>query len=163
MDTACDRRAAGRGRIRRLSRANLCNFNSAMAVPQASLPLAARFCPCGQIHRGDVDCWFVLGILLMYISSVMRFILFDSVLAKECHIRQGWSRRQGPGWRFFSGNCSTFCSFWRLIVLVGVPAGLRLGMGWLTSPRTLVPAGARRHRSVFRVLIFFVVVGVILC
>ena len=35
---------------------------------------------------------FVLGILLMYVSSVMRFVLFDSVLAKECHIRQGWSR-----------------------------------------------------------------------
>ena len=24
----------------------------------------------------------------------MRFILFDSVIAKQCHIRQGWIRRQ---------------------------------------------------------------------
>ena len=39
----------------------------------------------------------VLGIVLMYVGSVMRFVLFDSVLAKECHIRQGWNRRQGPG------------------------------------------------------------------
>jgi len=31
---------------------------------------------------------FVLVIVFMYIGSVMRFILFDSVLAKECHIRE---------------------------------------------------------------------------
>jgi len=44
---------------------------------------------------------FVFFIVMMYVSSVMRFILFDSVLAKECHIRQGWNRRQGPAWKYF--------------------------------------------------------------
>ena len=34
----------------------------------------------------------VLAVIMTYISSVMRFILFDSVLVKECHIRQGWQR-----------------------------------------------------------------------
>jgi hypothetical protein len=36
---------------------------------------------------------FAIGIILMYVGSVMRFILFDSVIARECHIRWGWNRR----------------------------------------------------------------------
>ena len=39
----------------------------------------------------------VLGLFLIYVSSVFRFILFDSVLAKYCEIRRYWVRRQGPG------------------------------------------------------------------
>jgi hypothetical protein len=78
----------------------------------------------------------VVGIVLMYVSSVMRFILFDSVLAKECHIRQGWNRRQAPGLRLF---------WWKLLylaatiavggVLVAVPLGFAFAMGWLKEPR----------------------------
>ena len=43
----------------------------------------------------------VLMVLFLYLSSVMRFVLFDSVVAKECRIRDSCSRRQGPGWRYF--------------------------------------------------------------
>ena len=78
----------------------------------------------------------VLGIVLMYVGSVMRFVLFDSVLAKECHIRQGWNRRQGPGARYF---------LWQLlyvlgmivgmVVLVGIPLGIAFLAGWLKEPR----------------------------
>jgi uncharacterized membrane protein len=79
---------------------------------------------------------FVLGILLMYISSVMRFILFDSVLAKECHIREGWSRRQGPGFRYFLWRLLyALAMFGGLIVLLGIPAALALAMGWLSDPK----------------------------
>jgi hypothetical protein len=79
---------------------------------------------------------FVLGIVFMYISSVMRFILFDSVLAKECHIRDGWNARQGPGWRYF---------LWKLLyalgmlaaifILVGVPVVLAFALGWFNNPK----------------------------
>ncbi len=71
----------------------------------------------------------------MYISSVMRFILFDSVLAKECRIRQGWSRRQGPGWRYFLWKLLyTLATFGVIIVVVGIPAGFAFAMGWLNQP-----------------------------
>ena len=61
---------------------------------------------------------------LMYISSVMRFILFDSVMAKECRIREGWSRRQGPGWRYFLWKLLyALVMIGVLIVLVGIPLG----------------------------------------
>ena len=28
-----------------------------------------------------------VGIILLYVSSVMRFVLFDSIVLRECHIR----------------------------------------------------------------------------
>jgi MFS family permease len=78
----------------------------------------------------------VLGIVLMYVSSVMRFILFDSVLAKECHIRQGWSRRQVPGVRFFVWHLLyTLVMIAGIVVLVGIPLGFAFVVGWLKEPR----------------------------
>lgn len=75
-------------------------------------------------------------IVMMYVSSVMRFILFDSVLAKECHIRQGWNRRQGPGWKLFLWQLGfSFVSFAAMVVLLGIPAGLAYAMGWFNAPR----------------------------
>ncbi|MFL6582483.1 MAG: hypothetical protein ACJ8G2_17205, partial [Burkholderiales bacterium] len=29
-------------------------------------------------------------VLLLYLNSVMRFVLFDGVLQKECRIRESW-------------------------------------------------------------------------
>jgi hypothetical protein len=77
----------------------------------------------------------VLGIVLMYISSVMRFILFDSVLARECHIRAGWSRRQDPGLRFFRWNllCAAV-TIAGAVALAGIPLGFAFAVGWLREP-----------------------------
>ncbi|MGA8489331.1 MAG: hypothetical protein WB711_02850 [Terriglobales bacterium] len=78
----------------------------------------------------------ILWILFLYVSSVMRFILFDSIIAKRCEIRRYWSRRTGAGLRYF---------VWQLLfilamavgmtVLVGVPAAFALAAGWLRDPR----------------------------
>ena len=79
---------------------------------------------------------FVLGIVLMYISSVMRFILFDSVLAKQCHIRQGWISRQSQGWRYFLFKLLyAFATFAAAIVLIGIPAGIAFALGWFNQPK----------------------------
>ena len=82
-----------------------------------------------------------LGIILMFASSVMRFILFDSIVTRECHIRWSWSRRLGPGWRYFA---------WKLLylvltvagigVLVGIPLALAFAKGWLKAPKEHLPA-----------------------
>lgn len=77
----------------------------------------------------------VFGVIMMYISSVMRFILFDSVLAKECHIRVGWSRRQGPAWRFFLWQLGyMLVTLAGITILVGIPAAIALGLGWFKDP-----------------------------
>lgn len=79
---------------------------------------------------------FVLWIVFLYISSVMRFILFDSILAKECHIRDGWNRRQSPAWRYFLWKIIyTLAMLGVLVILVGIPAGFAFAMGWFTSPK----------------------------
>jgi hypothetical protein len=96
---------------------------------------------------------FVFGILLMYISSVMRFILFDSVLAKECHIRRYWSERQGPGWRLFLWKLLySFATMAALLIVVGVPAAFAYGLGWFSPASQHVVA-----LVLSGILLFFVI------
>jgi hypothetical protein len=100
----------------------------------------------------------VLLIVFTYISSVMRFILFDSVLAKECHIGEGWSRRQGPGWRYF---------WWQLgfmlvtlagtAVLLGIPALFAFSAGWFKAPREHVLGLVLGGIALFFVMAFLLV------
>lgn len=105
----------------------------------------------------------VLGIVLMYVSSVMRFILFDSVLARECHIRAGWGRRQGPGIRYFLWKLIyTAVTLAGAIVLLGIPLGFAYVVGWLKEPShhilVLVLGGILLF---FVIMIFFVALAVI--
>jgi hypothetical protein len=96
-----------------------------------------------------------VGIILMYVSSVMRFVLFDSILARECHIRWSWSRRLGPGWRYF---------VWRLLyivlaaagvaVLIALPAALAHSRGWFREPQAHLPALILG--GIFLCVVFFV-------
>lgn len=78
---------------------------------------------------------FGLVALFMYISSVMRFILFDSVVAKECHIRQGWIRRRQQGlgyfvWQILLGLVALAAG----LVLVGLPLAFAWAAGWFVRP-----------------------------
>jgi len=93
-------------------------------------------------------------VLLTYISSVMRFILFDSILARECHIREGWQRRQGPGFGLFLWQLGFFAiTMLAGGILIGIPLLLAFTMGWFKAPHEhmagLILGG---------ILMFFVVV-----
>ena len=105
----------------------------------------------------------VFGLILMYVSSVMRFILFDSVLAKECRIRQGWIRRQGPAWKYFLWQLGyMFVILAAMAVLVGILAALAFGMGWFSQPREHVLGFVLGGIVVFFLLFaFFVAAAVI--
>ncbi len=62
----------------------------------------------GEVLR-EMLPWILLGalalvvliFLFMYVHSVFRFILFDSVLSGQCRILQSWGRRKGHGTRYF--------------------------------------------------------------
>jgi hypothetical protein len=103
------------------------------------------------------------GIILMYISSVMRFILFDSIIAKECRIRQGWSHRQIEGWRYFLWKILyLLATFFGLALLIGFPAAIAFGMGWLGEPKQhLLPLVLGGIVLFFVLLLFFVCMAVI--
>jgi len=77
----------------------------------------------------------VLSVLFIYINSVMRFILFDSVIARRCEIRRGWTRRQEHGWRYFVWQMLIFLgAIVGLTILVGIPAAFAFAVGWLKQP-----------------------------
>jgi hypothetical protein len=100
----------------------------------------------------------VFWILFLYVSSVMRFILFDSVIAKRCEIRRSWRRRHGPGLRYFVWQILFLLAMLvGLTVLVGIPAALAFAAGWLKDPREhLIPL------ILGGMFLFFVVMGFIL-
>lgn len=77
-----------------------------------------------------------IGLIMMYVSSVMRFVLFDSIIAKECHIRWSWSRRLGAGWRYFAWKVGyILVSLAGVAIVVGIPVAVAFGKGWLRDPR----------------------------
>jgi len=106
---------------------------------------------------------FTVGIVLMYISSVMRFVLFDSILARECRIGRGWSLRQGPGWRYFLWKLLyLFVALAGLALLIGIPAAFAFALGWLRAPKEhLLPLVLGGVVLFFLFLIFAVAVSVV--
>jgi hypothetical protein len=93
------------------------------------------------------------------VSSVMRFILFDSVLAKECHIRAGWRRRQGEAWKYFLWQVGFgLAMLMAMAVLLGIPAFVAFSLGWFTAPSEHV-AGLVLGGIVLFLLFFIVVVA----
>lgn len=92
------------------------------------------------LFAGLIALLIVLGmvfwILFAYVNSVMRFILFDSVVARQCEIRRGWNRRQRPGLRYFLWQMVFFLAMGvGLAILIGIPAVLALAAGWFTQPK----------------------------
>jgi len=113
------------------------NFSSAQHGSQGPLSLP-KIDPA--LLAGLIATIVVSGLIFMvvmtYIGSVMRFVLFDGVLRRECHIRQGWNTRQGPGLNYFFWSLTLgFVSFGAVIVLLGIPLALVYSAGWLTQPR----------------------------
>ena len=73
----------------------------------------------------------VLFFVFLYISSVFRFILFDSVLRRECSIGEGWQRWHRTGKRFFLWQLVYVFSTWLFFgLLVGIPLFIAAAAGW---------------------------------
>jgi hypothetical protein len=121
-----------------------CNFNSFnFPVPQGQRRgqgfLAAPFPHIDPSHiaqfAGLIAAVVVLAIILfflfLYINSVFRFILFDSVIKKRCSISEGWTLWHRAGRRYF---------LWQIVLLIaevlfmgfliGVPLAVAAMLGW---------------------------------
>jgi len=78
---------------------------------------------------------FVL-VLLLYINSVMRFVLFDGVIQRECRVREGWARWQSAGLLYFFWQIFMFLVVAAgMVILVGIPAAFGFAVGWLRDPK----------------------------
>ncbi len=73
----------------------------------------------------------ILFFIFLYINSVFRFILFDSVLKKRCSITEGWQRWHRAGRGFFLWQIVfMIAEFLILGVLIGVPLAVAAALGW---------------------------------
>jgi len=109
---------------------------------------------------------FVFWFALLYISSVMRFVLFDSVISKKCEIQNGWNRRQGPALHYFIWQIVFALAMGLgLIILLGIPAAIAFAAGWLTNPKQhlapLILLGIMVFLAVFAFLVLLAVVHVL--
>src|SRR6185437_13870765 len=74
--------------------------------------------------------------LLIYLNSRMRFVLFDSVIAKKCELGRMWRERRGPAFQYFIWQILFFlATIAGTAVLLGVPALAAFLLGWFTAPR----------------------------
>jgi hypothetical protein len=120
---------------------NTTEFLPSSALPSGWFPTNSAHLPehigqfVGLIVMG-VFAIIVLAFVFLYINSVFRFILFDSVLRRQCSIGDGWRKWHRAGGRFF---------LWQLVfqiaaglfflVLVGVPLAVAMAAGWATDLR----------------------------
>jgi hypothetical protein len=83
----------------------------------------------------------VIWCLLIYLNSRMRFVLFDSVIAKKCELGRMWRERREPAFQYFIWQILFFlATIAGTAVLLGVPALAAFLLGWFTAPRQhLVP------------------------
>jgi hypothetical protein len=89
----------------------------------------------GVILLGIVAA-MVVGLIFIYINSIFRLILFDSVLRRHCSVSEGWRKWHRAGVRFFLWQLIfQFAAWLVLILLIGVPLAVSLSAGWLTNPR----------------------------
>lgn len=108
---------------------------------------------------------FLLALVFAYISSRMRFVLFDSIVDGECRIRHSWNRRGGPAFRYFIFQILIgLAALASAAVLIGIPILLAFSMGLIRNAREHIFAlvfGGLIVLIVFLVwLIFFILLQV---
>lgn len=119
------------------------NFHSPQHTKHLIDPALPNMNPVAM--AGLIALLIVLGIILyvvfLYVSSVSRFVLFDSVVERRCEIRRGWARRQKPGVRLFVWHLLFVSAVMvGMTILIGIPAAIAFAAGWLTNPKQhLVP------------------------
>ena len=148
---------------------NRSNFqfpHHAAAAPHAVFPGSLGIDPAlvAALITSAVIAALAVGMILMYIGSVMRFVLFDSVVTRECHIRWSWGRRLGPGWRYFVFKLLySFLALAGVLVVAGIPLAVAFGAGWFKEPKEhLVPMVLGGAFLFLLLMIFAVATAVIL-
>lgn len=81
---------------------------------------------------GIIAVWLIL----LYVNSMMRFVLFDSVVTRYCRIRRFWKDRRGIGFRYFLWQVGfSLVTLASLACVIGIPLAIAFGLGLLDNPR----------------------------
>jgi hypothetical protein len=104
-----------------------------------------------------------LIVLLAYVHSVMRFVLFDSIVAKDCHIRAGWARRKRPGFRLFLWQLLFMAASWAgMLIFIGGPLAGAWALGWFVHPGDHILRLVLSGLALFAVLFVIAVVAILI-
>ena len=100
---------------------------------------------------------FLLILLWIYIASVFRFVLFDSVLYDRCELKGSWGRWEPSGRSYFFWGLSVFVVFVAgYALLIGVPLFIAWRAGLFHHPgEHLIPL------ILGGVVLFFVLVALL--
>jgi MFS family permease len=91
----------------------------------------------------DFLAWALVGVIalvllvlvMIYISSVFRFILFDAVLKNRCHLGEGWRRWQRQGSSYFLWQIGFgLASLAAFGIVIGVPIFAAWRTGLFSNP-----------------------------
>lgn len=88
---------------------------------------AHAFDPTWITQHWNVILWgiagaFAIGLLLFYVGSVLRFVLYEAVLRDKARIREGFARWKDQGFEYFSFRLMLVVPYAALaIYLVGLP------------------------------------------
>jgi hypothetical protein len=106
--------------------------------------------------------FIALAAVFLYISSRMRFVLFDGIVNGECRIRESWRRRGGPGYRYFVWQLTLMLfAMAAVILLIGLPIFAAYVYGMFESPFNwvgLIFGGLVLLLLLFLILVTFAVI-----
>lgn len=78
----------------------------------------------------------ILWLLLIYLNSRLRFVLFDSVIAKRCELSRMWRERREQAWQYFLWQIVfSIVMLAGMAVVIGIPVLSAFLLGWFTTPR----------------------------
>ena len=134
--------------------------NLAAALPH--MPPSLSHLSIGQlilIASFAVLLFAIVMLLFIYLNSICRFILFDSILKHECKLREGWRQWRQVGRRFFVWQLLfQIVVLMGFVILIGLPLGFAYLAGWFIRPKEhlapLILGG---------ILFFFVMAAFTLC
>ena len=131
-----------------------------MAFPQADW---GKILPWLPWILAGVALIFLLILIFLYVSSVYRFVLFDSVLNDRCEFKGSWTRWEPRGRSYFYWHLAlSGISLVALSLILGVPVLIAWQIGLFHHPGEHVAALILAGVALFFFLMAFVVVGAVI-
>ena len=142
-----------------------CNFNFSTHTPSNHRNFVAVAHPNWELLAPlliiAIIALPVIWCLLIYLNSRMRFVLFDSIIAKRCELGRMWRERRGPAFQYFIWQILFFlATIAGTAILLGVPALAAFLLGWFTAPRQHLAALILGGISLFFVLMLWLLLSI---
>jgi hypothetical protein len=103
---------------------------------------------------------FAVMLIFLYIASIFRFILFDSVLTGRCSIGENWSRRQREGRKLFQWSLIVMAlTFTVLVMVFGTPLLFAWSAGFFENASQHIAVLVVMALVLFLLLVIFMLVA----